>query len=125
MPNPENLKPFKKGKDERRNPNGRPKDELREIKTVIADLLKQQKNNQQLVDGLMTVVVNKALKGDLKAVDMLLSYCYGKPTQKTEIIGEIETTVKDINLKKLSIEELRELERIADKLENDKSGDSI
>jgi hypothetical protein len=87
MPNPENLKPFKKGKDERRNENGRPKDELREIKTVIADLLKQQKNNQQLVDGLMTVVVNKALKGDLKAVDMLLSYCYGKPTQRTEITG--------------------------------------
>ena len=87
MPNPENLKPSKKGKDERRNPNGRPKDELREIKTVIADLLKQQKNNQQLVDGLMTVVVNKALKGDLKAVDMLLSYCYGKPTQRTEITG--------------------------------------
>jgi hypothetical protein len=56
---------------------------------------------------------------------MLLSYCYGKPTQRTEIVGEIETTVKDINLKKLSIEELRELERIADKLENDKSGDSI
>jgi hypothetical protein len=87
MPNPENLKPFKKGKDERRNENGRPKNDLREIKTVIADLLKQQKNNQQLVDGLMTVVVNKALKGDLKAVDMLLSYCYGKPTQRTEITG--------------------------------------
>jgi hypothetical protein len=81
---PEHSK-FKKGQSG--NPNGRPKDELREIKTVIADLLKQQKNNQQLVDGLMTVVVNKALKGDLKAVDMLLSYCYGKPTQRTEITG--------------------------------------
>ena len=124
MPKKENLRPpWQKGQTG--NPNGRPKDELREIKTVIADLLKQQKNNQQLVDGFMTVVVNKALKGDLTAVDMLLSYCYGKPTQRTEIVGEIETTVKDINLKKLSIEELRELERIADKLENYKSGDSI
>jgi hypothetical protein len=85
MPKKENLRPpWQKGQTG--NPNGRPKDELREIKTVIADLLKQQ-NNQQLVDGLMTVVVNKALKGDLKAVDMLLSYCYGKPTQRTEITG--------------------------------------
>jgi hypothetical protein len=82
----ENLKPaWKKG--ESGNPNGRPKGTLRDIKEVLKDLLSQEKNNSQLIDGLMTVVVNKALKGDLKAVDMLLSYTYGKPTQKTEITG--------------------------------------
>ena len=76
-------KPFQKGQSG--NPNGRPK--LRDIKEVISDLLSQEKNKQQLIDGLMTVIVNKALKGDLKAADMLLSYTYGKPTQKTEITG--------------------------------------
>ena len=79
---PEHTK-FKKGQSG--NPNGRPK--LRDIKEVISDLLGQEKNKQQLIDGLMTVIVNKALKGDLKADEMLLSYTYGKPTQKTEITG--------------------------------------
>jgi len=87
MPNPQNLKPFKKGDDKRRNLDGRPKGKLRDIKEVISNLLTQEKNNQQLIDGLMTVIVNKALKGDLKATELLLSYTYGKPTQKTEISG--------------------------------------
>lgn len=83
-PNPiPGNKPFQKGQSG--NPAGRPK--LRDIKEVLTDLLSQEKNKQQLVDAVMTVVVNKALKGDLKAADMLLSYTYGKPTQKTEITG--------------------------------------
>lgn len=83
-PNPiPGNKPFQKGQSG--NPAGRPK--LRDIKEVLTDLLSQEKNKQQLIDGLMTVIVNKALKGDLKAADMLLSYTYGKPTQKTEITG--------------------------------------
>lgn len=81
---PEHTK-FKKGKSG--NPNGRPKSPLRDIKEVLKDLLSQEKNGTQLIDGLMSVVVNKALKGDLKAVDMLLSYSYGKATQRTEITG--------------------------------------
>lgn len=76
---------FKKG--ESGNKSGRPKGSLRDIKVVLQDLLSQEKNQTQLIDGLMSVVVNKALKGDLKAVEMLLSYTYGKPTQKTEITG--------------------------------------
>jgi hypothetical protein len=79
---PEHTK-FKKGQSG--NPKGRPP--LRDIKEVLKDLLSQEKNGTQLIDGLMSVVVNKALKGDLKAVDMLLSYSYGKATQRTEITG--------------------------------------
>lgn len=124
MPNPENIEKHKFKKGQTGNPNGRPKGSLRDIKDVLKDLLSQEKNQQQLIDGLMSVVINKALKGDLKAVDMLLSYTYGKPTQKTEIIGEIETTNKNIDLRKLSLEELEELKRIADKLETDSSSNS-
>jgi hypothetical protein len=79
---PEHTK-FKKGQSG--NPKGRPP--IRDIKVVLQDLLSQEKNGTQLIDGLMSVVVNKALKGDLKAVDMLLSYSYGKATQRTEITG--------------------------------------
>ena len=122
MPKPENIIPHKYKKGQSGNPKGRPP--IRDIKVVLQDLLSQEKNGTQLIDGLMSVVVNKALKGDLKAAEMLLSYTYGKPTQKTEIIAEVETTVKEINLKKLNLDELRNLERIAEKLENDKGGDS-
>ena len=85
MPKPENIIPHKYKKGQSGNPKGRPP--LKDIKVVLQDLLGQEKNGAQLIDGLMTVVVNKALKGDLKAVEMLLGYTYGKATQRTEITG--------------------------------------
>ena len=87
MPKPENIIPHKYKKGQSGNPKGRPKGTLRDIKVVLQDLLSQEKNGTQLIDGLMSVVVNKALKGDLKAVDMLLSYTFGKATQRTEVTG--------------------------------------
>jgi hypothetical protein len=85
MPKPENIIPHKYKKGQSGNPKGRPP--LKDIKVVLQDLLSQEKNGTQLIDGLMSVVVNKALKGDLKAVEMLLGYTYGKATQRTEITG--------------------------------------
>jgi hypothetical protein len=121
MPNPENLKPFKKG--ETGNPNGRPK-KLPPIKELIEKTLGEEKNGITGVDAIFKVLLSKAVKGDLKASQMLLDYYYGKATQKTEIVGEIQTTNKPIDLKKLSLEELKELERIAERLDSDKGSDS-
>jgi hypothetical protein len=109
-------KPFPKGKSG--NPKGRPKSALRDIKDVLKDLLSQEKNGTQLIDGLMSVVVNKALKGDLKAVDMLLSYTFGKATQRTEVTGaEGEAIEVKHDLSKLNIDELKQLKEITTKLE--------
>jgi hypothetical protein len=83
----DDIQKFKYKKGQSGNPNGRPKSALKDIKVVLQDLLSQEKNGTQLIDGLMSVVVNKALKGDLKAVEMLLGYTYGKATQRTEITG--------------------------------------
>jgi hypothetical protein len=121
MPNPENLKPYKKG--ETGNPNGRPK-KLPPIKELIEKTLGEEKNGITGVDAIFKVLLSKAVKGDLKASQMLLDYYYGKATQKTEIVGEIQTTNKPIDLKKLSLEELKELERIAERLDSDKGSDS-
>ena len=121
MPNPENLKPFKKG--ETGNPNGRPK-KLPPIKELIEKTLGEEKNGISGVDAIFKVLLSKAVKGDLKASQMLLDYYYGKATQKTEIVGEIQTTNKPIDLKKLSLEELKELERIAERLDSDKGSNS-
>jgi hypothetical protein len=116
-PNPiPGNKPFQKGQSG--NPKGRPKSALRDIKDVLKDLLSQEKNGTQLIDGLMSVVVNKALKGDLKAVDMLLSYTFGKATQRTEITGaEGEPIEVKHDLSKLNVNELKQLKEITSKLE--------
>lgn len=84
MPNPENLKPFKKG--ESGNPNGRPK-KLPPIKELIEKTLGEEKNGLTGIDAIFKVLLSKAVKGDLKASQMLLDYYYGKATQKTEITG--------------------------------------
>jgi len=123
MANPESLKPFKKGEDSRRNLEGRPK-KLPPIKELIEKTLGEEKNGITGVDAIFKVLLSKAVKGDLKASQMLLDYYYGKATQKTEIVGDIITTNKEIDLKKLSLEELKELERIANRLNEDTSSDS-
>ena len=116
MPKPENIIPHKYKKGQSGNPKGRPP--IRDIKVVLQDLLSQEKNGTQLIDGLMSVVVNKALKGDLKAVDMLLSYTFGKATQRTEITGsEGEPIEIKHDLSKLNIDELKQLKEITSKLE--------
>jgi hypothetical protein len=116
MPKPENIIPHKYKKGQSGNPKGRPP--IRDIKVVLQDLLSQEKNGTQLIDGLMSVVVNKALKGDLKAVDMLLSYTFGKATQRTEITGsEGEPIQMKHDLSKLNIDELKQLKEITSKLE--------
>jgi hypothetical protein len=116
MPKPENIIPHKYKKGQSGNPKGRPP--IRDIKVVLQDLLSQEKNGTQLIDGLMSVVVNKALKGDLKAVDMLLSYTFGKATQRTEITGsEGEPIQIKHDLSKLNIDELKQLKEITSKLE--------
>jgi hypothetical protein len=86
MANEQNLKPFKKGKDERRNETGRPK-KLPPIKELIEKTLGEEKNGISGVDAIFKVLLSKAVKGDLKASQMLLDYYYGKATQKTEITG--------------------------------------
>jgi len=118
----DDIQKFKYKKGQSGNPNGRPKGtSLRDIKVVLQDLLSQEKNGTQLIDGLMSVVVNKALKGDLKAVDMLLSYTFGKATQRTEITGaEGEAIEIKHDLSKLNIDELKQLKEITTKLEGGK-----
>jgi hypothetical protein len=86
MANPDSLKPFKKGYDARREGNGRPK-KLPPIKELIEKTLGEEKNGITGVDAIFKVLLSKAVKGDLKAAQMLLDYYYGKATQKTEITG--------------------------------------
>ncbi len=123
MANEGNLKPFKKGYDKRRNLEGRPKD-ISDLRSLLMDIASKENNGQTVMEAIIVSIANQAMKGNLKAGQIIMDYLYGKPTQKTEIVGQIETNSNSIDLKKLTLDELRELERIATKINTDKGGDS-
>jgi hypothetical protein len=76
--NPQNLKPFVKGEDPRRNMNGAPK--LPELELLIAEGVSQS-------DLLLIVktMAERAMKGDTRAADFIFDRGYGKAKQSTEL----------------------------------------
>jgi len=82
MANRQNLKNFKKGYDERRNTNGRPR-VLPELKEILTEILSEEKTNEkgQKMSGLEAVLKalhSKATKGDVRAIQEILDRYYGK-----------------------------------------------
>lgn len=82
MANEQNLKPFKKGHDERRHMTGEKK--LPDLKKVIYERL----SNGEEVSDIIDVLIKIAKKGDLKAIDMILDRGYGKATNQIEVSGK-------------------------------------
>lgn len=81
MANPNSLKPFKKGVDERRNVTG-----LNKQPNIIRDL--KELINETLTDESIKQVISsleqQAKKGNTKAIELLLDRVYGKLIQKTD-----------------------------------------
>ena len=99
MPNPENLKPAKKG--EVRNPKGinqySAMNELRELLEsdeievkINGKVIKVSTENGNVRKGLFAVLVAKASEGDLRAIQEILNRTEGKPieTVRTHEINE-------------------------------------
>jgi hypothetical protein len=82
MPNSENLKPFKKGDDSRRNKTGRPK--LPDLKEAIAKVMAEEKDGMSALEAILKALRMKAAKGDVRAAQELLDRGYGKAMQKIE-----------------------------------------
>jgi hypothetical protein len=83
MPKPENIEPHKFKKGQTGNPNGRPK-KLPELSKLMADILGDEKNGLTTAERILKAIEAKALKGDIKAAEMLLDRGYGKPKQTQE-----------------------------------------
>lgn len=79
MANNENLKPFKKGNDARRNIGGRPQGS-KNRSTIIRELLDH--NDNEL--AIHKAQLDKALKGDTNSYKAILDNAYGKPTPSIE-----------------------------------------
>ena len=98
MPNSENLKPFKKGDDSRRNKTGRPK--LPDLKEAMAKVMAEEKDGMTALEAILKALRMKAAKGDVRAAQELLDRGYGKALQKVEQDTNHTINAKDF-IKKL------------------------
>ena len=75
---PEGAKPFKKN-DPRINRDGRPK--LPDISEALEKVLNEEKDGLKALDAVLKALRNKAVKGDVRAIQELLDRAYGKSKQ--------------------------------------------
>jgi hypothetical protein len=88
---PEHSK-FKKGQSG--NPKGRPK--LPNLKEAMAKVLAEEKDGMVALDAVLLKLRQMAMKGNPKAIEMLLDRGYGKPNQKTESSVKVEDVTPPI-----------------------------
>ena len=106
MPNPENLRPAKKG--EVRNPKGKPKGtrnrstiarEWLEVSQFITNPITGEKEKLEQQDIMTLAIIKKARDGDVAAYKALLDSAYGQPLQQIQQevskIDEIEIIIRE------------------------------
>lgn len=101
-----NLKPFKKGDDERRNLNGRPR-KIPELTALLDDVLGEEKNNITAAKAIIMAMLAKATRGDVRAAEVLLNRAYGMPKQSIDMKAEVQS----FDLSKLTTEQKEQLLR--------------
>ena len=72
---------WKKG--ESGNPKGRPK-KIPELRELLANVLGDEKDGKTAAEAILMALRNKAIKGDVRAAELLLDRAYGKATQPIE-----------------------------------------
>lgn len=90
----DNLKPFVKGEDPRRNLKGRPR-RLPPIDEMLSDILGSEEDTDSEAHAVLRALLMKAKKGDTKAAEILLDRAYGKAKQ----VVDNNVTVKEFNIK--------------------------
>jgi hypothetical protein len=84
-------KPFKKGQSG--NPNGRPK-KIPELRELLANVLGDEKDGKSAAEAILMALRNKAIKGDVRAAELLLDRAYGKAKQDFDISGSTITVIR-------------------------------
>jgi hypothetical protein len=92
MPKPENI--IGKGFDKRPqniNRKGRPK--LPDIREAMAKVLADEKDGMQALEAVLKALRAKAVKGDVRAAEVLLDRAFGKATQQINANIKTETPI--------------------------------
>lgn len=61
------------------------KKSLPALDILIAEVLADEQNGMSAAEAILKVIRGKAIKGDLKAAEMLLNRAYGKPKEHVDI----------------------------------------
>jgi hypothetical protein len=85
MSKEKNLKPFKKGQSG--NPGGRPKWKH------ITEMLKHE-DNQEKLEQLVHVIYDKALSGDMRAVEFIADRLEGKVAHRLQVSPANDKPIK-------------------------------
>jgi len=91
----DNLKPFKKGVDNRRNLNGAPK-KIPAIDILLANVLGEEKEGVTAAETILKALRLKAIKGDVRAAEVLLERAYGKAKQNIDINIDEKKSISDL-----------------------------
>jgi hypothetical protein len=97
MANEKNLKPFKKG-DPRINKGGRPKWKH------ITEMLKHE-DNQEKLEQLVHVIYDKALGGDMRAVEFIADRLEGKVAQRLSVEKPNDQPIKVFDIEGLDFDD--------------------
>jgi len=89
-PNPQNLRPaWKKGQTG--NPKGRPK--LPDIREALAKVLADEKDGMTALEATLAALRAKAVRGDVRAAEVLLDRAFGKAGQTLDVTSAGEKIV--------------------------------
>jgi hypothetical protein len=94
MPNSNNLIPFQKGQSG--NPAGRPPI-VKELKTFLMDKLSdpdQRKEGSTHLEAIAEKLFEMGKKGNLKAIELIFNYAYGKPNEIGGSIPEVNRVIR-------------------------------
>ena len=100
-------KPFVKG-DPRINRKGRPP-KLPDLNELLARVLSENIKGKEALERVLLTIREKALKGDIRAGEMLKDWAYGRAKQVQEL---------DVTLQKMDEESLKELGNIIAEKQN-------
>lgn len=104
-----NLKPFNKGEDNRRNVTGENK-KIPGLDDLLAEILSEPVKGIPTAKAIIITLRDKAIKGDIRAAEILLDRAYGKARQSVQ--HEAAITLNDSReklLKNLTDGELAEV----------------
>ena len=91
MPKPENVIPHKWKKGQSGNPAGRPK--LPNLQELLAKVLGDEKDEKSAAEAILAAMRAKAIRGDVRAAELLLDRAYGKAKLDIDIEGSFNTVI--------------------------------
>jgi hypothetical protein len=74
------------------NPKGRPK-KLPDLKEVLISVLAETKEGKMAIEAILMAMRSKALKGDVRAAELLLDRGYGKAKQEHDVLAHFTNVI--------------------------------